>query len=310
MALARWGRRVLRRSALAALVALAVPMPFTACSPQEKNATTPARPGEKRYPLRGVVLSANPAERTLRVRHEEIPGYMPAMTMDFLVSAGDAANAREGQRIRAELVEYQGEYSLERIWPADTQVEGAVEAAAKAIMQDTVSRGRDAYREVGEQTPDFTLLDQEGRVVESTRFRGKQVMINFIFTRCPVATMCPAAVARFQTVQRLAKEKGVRDFELISISLDPTYDTPGVLKTYTQERLIDTSNYTFLTGPETAIKSLLAQFGVLTEMRGDLLNHTLATVLVDPAGRIVHRADGSSWPVADFVDRLRVEEAK
>jgi protein SCO1/2 len=277
---------------------------MTACS--KPSTSSPAATAEKRYPLTGEILSVDAEKNVLRVKHEKIEGYMPAMTMDFAVSLGDAKLAQAGQRIRAEMVEAgDGEFRLEKIWPASAAEVAKIEAAANALTQETVTLGRGAYREIGERAPQFTLFDQDGRVVESQRFRGKQVMINFIFTRCPVAKMCPAAVARFQQTQKAAREAGVNDLELISFSLDPEYDTPGVLKEYTIQRAIDTSNYSFLTGPQMAIKSLLQQFGILTEMQGDLLNHTAATLLLDETGRIIHRADGSEWDLKDFVGRMK-----
>ncbi|MBK9989212.1 MAG: SCO family protein [Verrucomicrobia bacterium] len=261
---------------------------------------------EKRYPLTGEIIAVDAAAKTLRVRHDEIVGFMPAMAMDFDVSAGDLAIARPGNRIRAELVSTSnGEFKLERIWPADPVDEAPIENSAKALAQDTVIRGNRAYREVGETVPEFALYDQEGRVVMSEKFRGKQVMLNFIFTRCQVAKMCPAAVARFQQVQGLAREAGVANLQLVSISLDPVYDTPGVLKEYALLRAIDTGNYSFLTGPEAAIRSLLAQFGVLKEFKGNILNHTATTLLIDETGRIIHRADGSTWDVQEFVQKLK-----
>ena len=271
-----------------------------------KRDATPAGPVEKRYPLTGEILSVDAENTTLRVKHEEIKGSMPAMVMDFQVSLGDAKLAKPGRRIRAELVELDdGEFRLEKIWEADAATNARMDAAAKTLTQETVALGRAAYREIGERAPQFVLFDQDGRVVESQRFRGKQVMLNFIFTRCPVAKMCPAAVARFQQTQKLAREEGVKNLELISFSLDPEYDTPGILKEYTIQRAIDTSNYSFLTGPQMAIKSLLQQFGVLIDMQGDLLNHTAATLLLDETGRIIHRADGSEWAVKEFVGKMK-----
>jgi protein SCO1 len=263
-------------------------------------------PAEERYPLTGEILEIDSQQNVLVVKHDEIKGYMPAMTMEFPVTAGDVAIARPGQRIRAELVaKGGGEFTLEKIWVEDPKARAVVESATNALVQDTVAKGNRAYREVGEQAPSFALYDQEGRVVESTRFRGKRVMLNFIFTRCPIPTMCPAAVARFQETQRLAREAGLKDFELVSITLDPAYDTPGVLKTYAITRGIDTSNFTLLTGPENAIKSLLSTFGVLASFQGDLLNHTLATVLIDENGKIIHRADGSRWEPQEFLGKLK-----
>lgn len=275
------------------------------CGRQEESPAVVADTGP-RYPLTGEILDVDVEHRILIVRHDEIPGYMPEMVMEFGVSAGDAANARPGQLIRAEMIPSDtGDYRLEKIWPDDRVAAAVVAAGTNALRQDTAIRGRRAYREVGENLPDFALYDLSGEVVQSARFRGKQIMLNFIFTRCPVATMCPAATQKMMETQRLAREAGVANLELVSITLDPVYDTPGVLKEYADARGIDTGNFSFLTGPEGAIKDLLAQFGVITEFQGPILNHTLATILINEQGRIIHRFDGSNWEPRDFVAKMR-----
>lgn len=277
-------------------------------SPGDSGRAAAAKPAEaERYPLTGEILRVEAERKVLIVRHDEIKGYMPAMTMEFLVSDGDLALARPGQRIRADLIPSKdGDFRLERIWPDDRTIEArSIATGALQLRQDTHTRGKNAYREVGEGAPDFTLYDQEGRVVQGSRFRGRRIMLNFIFTRCPVPTMCPAATAKMITVQRLAREAGVSDLELVSITLDPSHDTPGVLREYASVRGIDTSNFSFLTGPEGAIRDLLTQFGVITQLQGDILQHTLATLLIDPQGRIAHRTDGSQWEPQDFVRRMK-----
>jgi protein SCO1 len=263
-----------------------------------------ATPGS--YPLVGEIISVDAAQKVLVVKHNEIPGYMRAMIMDFIVSAADAAAAKPGQRIRAELIPVKdGGFRLEKIWPDDRAAEAVITASALALRQDTHSRGKGAYREVGETVPDFALYDQEGRVFQSARFRGKQVMLNFIYTRCPDATMCSAATIKMTTAQRLAREAGVSNIEFVSITLDPAYDTPAILKEYAALRNIDTGNFSFLTGPEKAIKDLLVQFGVIAEFENDFLKHTLSTLLVDENGKIAHRADSRAWEPADFVAKMR-----
>lgn len=297
-------------------VVLAVAALAPACSKSNRPADTgaksastssaAAKPGEKRFPLTGEIIAVDAANKVLKVRHNEIKGYMPAMTMEFDVSAGDVAIAKPGQRIRAELVETaNGEFRLEKIWPDDQAAAAAIATSARALRQDTLIRGKAAYREVGETVPDFALYDQTGRVVQSSRFRGKQIMLNFIFTRCPIATMCPLATSKMMTAQKLARDAGVANIEFVSISLEPEYDTPGVLKEYADARGIDTSNFSFLTGPDAAIKDLLTQFGVIAEFKGDLLVHTLTTLLIDDRGQIIHRADGSAWEPSDFVAKMR-----
>lgn len=274
------------------------------CARSDPAAVQP--PAEKHYPLRGEIVSVDATQRVLVIKHEAIAGYMPAMTMEFLVSAGDAAVAKPGQRIRGEMFPTkEGGVRLEQIWPDDQVATDTVAAGANALRQDTHNRGKEAYREIGEAMPDFALYDQEGRVVQSARFRGKQIMINFIYSRCPIATMCPASTAKMMSTQKLAREAGVSNLELISITLDPAYDTPGVLKEYAGARAIDTRNFSFLTGPENAIKDLLTQFGVIAEFKDGLLSHTLSTVLIGEDGKIIHRADGSQWEPKDFVAKMR-----
>lgn len=298
--------RVVAGSTLVVAVALGG---LAGCAPREDRTAVVSppsgQPGDVRHPLTGEVLSADVERNVLIVTHDEIPGYMPAMTMEFLVNRGDAANAKPGQRIRAELVERKGEYYLEKIWPDDSLTLRALDAGTKALAQDTATRGRGVYREVGEGAPEFTLLDQEGRTVTAARFRGKKVMMNFIFTRCPVATMCPASTQKMSSLQQAAKEAGVTGVEFVSVSLDPEYDTPGILKEYAVLRGLDLSNWSFLTGPDAAVRHLLAQMGIIREFDGATIKHNLATVLIDPSGRIVHRVDGSRWDNSEFLPKLK-----
>ncbi len=277
------------------------------CSRAEKPVAS-ADPQEKRYALTGEVVSVDAARRVLAVQHEAVEGLMPAMTMEFAVSPGDTAVIKPGEHIRAELVQdAKGDFHLEKIWPDDRTAAATVAASAQALRQDTLIRGRSAYREVGETLPDFALYDQTGQVVQSQRFRGKQIMLNFIYTRCPVATMCPAATTSMIAAQNLAREAGIRNIEFVSVSFDSANDTPGVLKDYADARGIDTSNFSFLTGPEGAIKDLLMQFGIIAEFNGPLVKHTLATLLIDERGKIIHRADASGWDPRDFVAKMHRE---
>ena len=264
-----------------------------------------ANPAEVRYPLTGEIVKVDAERQVLLVSHDKIPGYMMAMTMEFKVAKADLANAKAGQRIRAELVVQGEDFHLEKIWPDDTVTKTTLDAAANALAQDTAMRGKEAYREIGEDLPAFTLLDQAGHTVSASRFRGKRVVLNFIFTRCPIATMCPASTLRMASLQKAAREAGVQDFELVSVSMDPEFDTPGVLREYAEVRGLDTTNWSFLTGPDTAVRHLLAQLGVIREFEGATIKHTLATVLINEQGRIVYRVDGSVWQIEDFVRRLK-----
>lgn len=278
-------------------------IPFAGCS--RKSEPSSASPTPPRHALCGEILGLAPDRRVLTVHHEEIPGYMPAMTMEFTVLAADFASFQVGQRIVARMFEADpGEFQLEGVRILDPAKDKVVAAAAAQLRAETVGRGPHAYRAVGEAAPRFTLYNQLGEVVAFERFRGQRVVLNFIFTRCPVATMCPLSTAKMATLQRLAREHGIRDLQLVSITLDPAYDTPPVLKAYAEGRGLNPANFHFLTGPEPAIRSLLTQFGVIAEPGENIWQHTLATLLIDRDGRIIHRIDGSAWEPEDLLKRL------
>jgi protein SCO1/2 len=277
-----------------------------ACRPATETPPVAQAPEERHFALIGQILKVDVAHKSLLVSHDAVEGYMPAMTMEFRVSSADAAAAQEGERIRAELFPDDPKGArLEKIWPVDPVAESVVAAKANELRQDTFVRGSKVYREIGESLPDFGLFDQDGRVVTVEKFHGRQVLLNFIYTRCPIATMCPASTAKMVEVQHLARENGVTNLDLVSITLDPGYDTPAVLKDYAKTHGIDLVNFSLLTGPEKAIKDLFAQFGIIDELDGGILKHTLATLLIDTDGKIIWRADGSEWTPDEFVRRLK-----
>jgi protein SCO1 len=295
----RWALRAGSTRALAAGTLAIVVVMFPGC------ARHPSAPAAKSFDLHGQVVDVVPQRHTLVVHHESIPGYMPSMTMEFGIGDADLGLFKAGQYIDARLIDdNSGDLRLEGIHIRDRANDSLVDASSRALAEDTHIRGDRAYREVGEAVPSFSLYDQTGNVVSIDRFRGKWVILNFIYTRCPIATMCPAATARMAELQRIARERHIGDLELVSVSLDPEHDTPAVLRAYASARGIDPSNFHFLTGPDSAVRCLLAQFGVIVEPAENYLKHTLSTVLIDRNGKIVYRADGSTWHPEDFLKRL------
>lgn len=285
------------------VVSLPVLVVLTGCGSGAKDEADPG------HALIGQVIGVDLERRTVLVDHEEIPGYMPPMVMEFAVGPGDLKWMQEGMRLRARMFQTEEGYRLEQIWPIDAQNDAIVAQTGAALRQDTVIRGRGAFREVGEELPDFALYDQDGRVVQPARFEAKQLVLNFIFTRCPDPKMCPASTAKMMQLQAAGRERGITNLQLVSITLDPEYDTPGVLNAYAAARGIDTANFSFLTGPETAIIDLMTQLGVLAFPEDGLLRHTLATMLIDESGRIIYRSDTSDWKPEEFLKRLRVPAA-
>jgi protein SCO1/2 len=286
------------RLPLALLLLVATACTRTETTPSTASASTAAAV----HPIRGEIVGLDLPRQVLLVHHEEIPGYMPAMTMEFSVAGLDLATVRAGQRLTATMgLPVDGIFPLTDFKLLNSPADQAVAAAALALRQETFTRGKNSYREIGEAVPSFTLYNQDGRAVSFDTFRGRRIVLNFIFTRCPVATMCPASTAKMMALQAAAKAQGIANFELVSISFDSAYDTPPVLKKYATERGINTTNFSFLTGPERAIRDLLAQFGIIAEPGENIFKHTLATLLIGADGKILHREDGSNWLPNDFL---------
>ena len=271
--------------------------------PESANNTSTLAEGE--YWLTGTILSKSEERQTLLVRHDEISDFMPAMTMEFKVSRGDFGIARPDMSIRAILVQEDGGFRLKNVWPNETEESQILQKATGLLEEDTEKRGLRVYRDIGDSLPEFALYNQNAELVYPDMFRGKQIVLNFIFTRCPDPNMCPLATTKMMQLQAKAAQVGITNLQLISVSLDPEYDTPGVLNEFAVIRGIDTSNFSFLTGPEALLKNLFRQLGVSVFTKDNLINHSLNTLLIDESGQIVHSQEGSKWDPDEFLNRMQ-----
>jgi protein SCO1/2 len=91
----------------------------------------------------------------------------------------------------------------------------------------------------------------------------------------------------------------------VTISFDPAFDSPGILRTYAQGYGMELDNFHLLTGTQELIDDLLRQFGILTREEDGTINHTMATLLVDANGRVAYRKEGPRWSVDDFLKAAR-----
>ena len=256
------------------------------------------------YPLEGEVVEMDPEARTLTLKHGGITGELEAGETVFRVGAADVLVDYTGKRVRATGYRVGERWWMKTVWPAETIPLRILADVNRSFQQETATGGRRVVRMQGDFVPNFALFNQKGEVVQFRDFKGEVVVLNFIFTRCPDPSMCPASTARMARMQRLLDEEGWEGVHQVSITLDPAYDTPGILKQYAESRGISTEDFSFLTGPEAVIDDVLKTFGLLTYTEAGVLNHTMATFIIDPNGKILHRRDGSRWSVADFMGRL------
>ncbi|MGB0371659.1 MAG: SCO family protein [Opitutales bacterium] len=227
-----------------------------------------------------------------------------------VVNPGDYANDYTGKTVHATLSERaDGSMLLHNIYPQEPLSIARLEQTNANLRRDTVERGRRVFRLEDDFIPEFGAWNEEGTVVTDKDFRGKFMIINFIFTRCPTPDMCPAQTMRMARLQReLARAEKSDEVELVSFTLDPEYDSPGVLRDYAETRGLDLANFTLLTAPKPAMEDLYRQFGIVAYKADGTIDHTMGTILVSPKGKILYRKSGSRWSVTEFLKKL--EEAQ
>jgi protein SCO1 len=245
------------------------------------------------FQVTGVVVEPIAGGR-ITVAHDNVPGYMPAMTMAFPTAQGAPA-LRAGDKVRFRLT-----VSADSSQADDFEIVARGAATPRAMRSVASGAGR---LKVGDPVAQFSLVTHRDRPFTAADLRGRATALTFIFTRCPVPEFCPATVKRFNDVRRqMAGDSSVR---LVTVTLDPAFDTPAVLAAYARAVGADSGNWEFVTGSSEAIADFAAAFSIHVERNGAFLDHTLATAVVGPDGRIVQIWRGNGWKVDELVDVLR-----
>lgn len=284
-----------KRLALLLVVAMAVTVTVV-----QTRRGTPADPGSRTFQVTGVVTSPI-AEGRVMVAHDDIPGYMPAMTMPFAVGADVTPSLAAGDRVRFTL----------RVTADWSRAEGfrvtGHDAAVAAALRAETRRGQKRLKK-GDEIPTFSLTTSEGRPLTPADLRGHVTAITFVFTRCPVAEFCPLMVKRFQELQRkLESSDSQYAVRLLSVTLDPAFDTPQVLRDYATSKGANPARWQFATGDPEEITRLTSAFSIHVEQNGVLIDHTLATAVIGRDGRIAEIWRGNGWSTAELLDAIRRE---
>ena len=261
----------------------------------------PAEP-VRTYELTGQVLGLLPDRQEVSVRHDDIAGYMPGMTMNFSVASPALLEGRTpGELIQATL-EVDGLTSrLTRI--TRTGIAPLPENTNAAVIAGGIL-------EPGDALPDVALIDQSDRRRSLSEWVGTPLLVTFIYTRCPLPNYCPLMDRHFTTIQKsLAADASLRgQLRLLSVSFDPDYDTPAVLATHATRLGADPAVWTMLTGDKVTIERLAARFGVGV-IRGPSgtteITHNLRTALFDARGTLVKVYQGSEWTPSGVLGDLR-----
>jgi protein SCO1/2 len=249
---------------------------------------------DREYTLQGQILSIEPNRMQADVKHEEIKGFMAAMTMPYKVrDAKELADLKPGDLITSTLVVVSNDAYLK-----DVKKVGEAPVAAPATSAPSASSGFELLKP-GEAIPDVPMVDQEGRKTSLASLKGQTVVLTFIYTQCPIPTFCPLMDRHFITIQeRLKSDPALSRVHLATVSFDPITDTPPVLKKHALKLGADTTRWTFFTGDRDDIDRFASRFGVtIARDTSDPLNitHNLRTVIVDRDGKLVKVYTGNEW---------------
>jgi protein SCO1/2 len=277
------------------MVSVAIVALLAAC-----NREPPAR----QYELTGQILAIDTARNEVLIKHENIRNFMPAMTMPFTVKDPSLLSGREpGDLVTATLVV--GETSahlssLTRTGHAKLEAPPVVSDSPRVLMP-------------GEPVADALLVDQQERPRPFSSFKGHRIAITFMFTRCPLPDFCPLMDRHFAAVQKsIQGAPDMRDVRLVTMTLDPEFDTPEVLSRHAARLNADPAVWSFVTAEPKTAADFARQFGIYTERdagTGANLIHNLRTAVVDAEGKVVKVHSGNDWTPADLVADLKATPA-
>jgi len=262
-----------------------------------------SKPDERRFTLQGQVISLDRPRRLAVVKHEDIKGFMPAMTMPYEVEDAKTLDAlAPGDLINATLVVFANGAHLTEVKKVGTAPLEQPPASPSA------SSGFELLRP-GEAVPDGTFVDQGGRARRFSDFKGSPVAMTFIYTRCPIATFCPLMDRHFASLQKTLKaDPALKNVKLVTVSFDPVTDTPAVLTRHAKSLDADLSRWTFLTGDRDDVDQFAARFGVsiarsMTDQRD--ITHNLRTAIIDADGKLVKSYTGNEWKPEQLLADLK-----
>jgi protein SCO1/2 len=254
-------------------------LPLSGCKQQATTPTAAPAGDLKTFSIHGKIISVDPVKGSVLLDHEAVPGFMEAMTMTYpLKDKSVVSELHPGDRI-----------------------------AAKLLVRKTP----------GDAVPDFKLVNQSGKTIHLAQFKGRVLLLTFIYTRCPLADFCPRMSRNFAEIDQhlQADPKLLAQTHLLSISFDPRYDTPAVLRSYggsytgrfTKETF---DHWDFAAPPESELPALTEFFNVgITPGEGSdagaALTHSLSTVLIGKDGKIAAWYPSNEWTPTEALAAIK-----
>jgi protein SCO1 len=239
------------------------------------------------------------------LNHEAIPGFMEAMTMPYkLKDANILSELHPGDVITADVLVSQDA-------DADVLLDHIVVVAqAKPDYRPAVSYHVPAP---GDAVPDFKLRDQDGRSIDLGQFKGKALLVTFIYTRCPRPDFCPRVTRNFAAVEKqlAADPAAYAKTHLICVSFDPDNDTPARLRAYGATYIGSDAkdafrHWDFAVPQKPVLAEMATWFDVgMTDAADGSITHTLSTTLIGRDGKVLRFYPGNEWTAEQILADVR-----
>jgi protein SCO1 len=280
-------------------IALLSAMIFSSCH----RAQTPAA---KRYPFTGRVISIDVQSQSAIIDGDNIPGFMEAMAMEYKIKpASLLTQLAPGDSISAEVVVVQTDPKNQDAAP-DSWLEN-VKVTGHAKSPPTSSTNVPHMPTAGEVVPDFSFTDQDGKRISIGQYRGKILLVTFIYTRCPFPDFCPRMSGNFAEIyKQIGTDPALSDARLLSVSFDPEHDTPKVLREYgfsiahTHDRAVF-KRWEFAAPHAEDLPKIADFFALTVTPENGLITHNLSTTVIGPDGKVVSWYHGGDWQVSDLI---------
>jgi protein SCO1/2 len=257
----------------------------------------------REFELKGQILAVRPERNEVVIKHQDIKGLMPGMTMPFTVKDPSLlAGKQPGDLVTATLVVGEVQAHLSTLTKT-----GHTEAAAPPPPPPP------DIKQPGDMLADARLITQDGAPKTLSSFRGHRLAMTFVYTRCPLPDFCPLMDKHFATIQKtIASTPSLADVRLVTVTLDPAFDTPKILRAHANRVGADLGRWTWLTGDPKEVNQFETQFGIYVEGNSSgssNIIHNLRTAVIDSQGRLVKIHTGNDWTPAELVADLEATAA-
>lgn len=269
-------------------------------SPSPNNADSKS----KTFAVRGILREISSDHRVATIQHENISGYMAAMTMPFNVKEPHELDGIAlGSDISFKLVVLSDEHWIENIKFIALRVENQTNLVKVASVNDVTSLAS------GDAMPDGDLLAENGQIIRFSNFRGKALAFTFFFSRCPLPEYCARMARNFSQAREvlLSDPHGPTNWQFLSVSFDPGFDNPEMLTAYADYARGGTNEdrWLFASMPTNVLANIAPKLGLKVVSEGGSISHNLRTVVLDPQGHIFWQINGNSWTPDQLVDAIR-----